>query len=153
MLGALDAFTDGVEHRIDLAAVNGRTFVNNASLGLYAEVVQSPGYRDAKLKTAASILPLGLQPEWCGRPWASPAVPVPVWPVLVSVMSGLLGFRPDRAGRRCLEAVPDLELLELATGRAGSSPNTSSEGEALYRCGRLIVMIAVGPPASYRMSS
>jgi diacylglycerol kinase family enzyme len=57
VVGALDAFTDGVERRIDLATVNGRTFVNNASLGLYAEVVQSPQYRDAKLKTAAAILP------------------------------------------------------------------------------------------------
>jgi diacylglycerol kinase family enzyme len=57
VVGALDAFTDGVERRIDLAIVNGRTFVNNASLGLYAEVVQSPDYRDAKLKTAATILP------------------------------------------------------------------------------------------------
>ena len=55
VVGALDAFADGVERRIDLAAVNGRTFVNNASLGLYAEVVQSPGYRDAKLKTAAAL--------------------------------------------------------------------------------------------------
>ncbi|MGG7378000.1 diacylglycerol/lipid kinase family protein, partial [Escherichia coli] len=31
--GALDAFTDGVERRIDLAQVNDRVFVNNASLG------------------------------------------------------------------------------------------------------------------------
>jgi diacylglycerol kinase family enzyme len=57
VVAALDAFTDGVERRIDLADVNGRVFVNNASLGLYARVVQSPGYRDAKLKTAASVLP------------------------------------------------------------------------------------------------
>ncbi len=63
VVGALDAFADGVERRIDLAAVNGRTFVNNASLGIYAEVVQSPDYRDAKLKTAASILPDLLGPD------------------------------------------------------------------------------------------
>ena len=63
VVGALDAFTDGVERRIDLAAVNGRTFVNNASLCLYAEVVQSPEYRDAKLKTAAFILPDLLGPD------------------------------------------------------------------------------------------
>jgi diacylglycerol kinase family enzyme len=63
VLGALDAFAGGVERRIDLATVNGRTFVNNASLGLYAEVVQSPDYRDAKLKTAASILPDLLGPD------------------------------------------------------------------------------------------
>jgi len=63
VVGALDAFADGVERRIDLAAVNGRTFVNNASLGLYAEVVQSPDYRDAKLKTASMILPDLLGPD------------------------------------------------------------------------------------------
>src|SRR5260370_17787615 len=62
-VGAVGAFADGVERRIDLAAVNGRTFVNNASLGLYAEVVQSPAYRDAKLKTAAAILPDLLGPD------------------------------------------------------------------------------------------
>jgi diacylglycerol kinase family enzyme len=63
VVGALDAFADAIERRIDLAAVNGRTFVNNASLGLYAEVVQSPGYRDAKVKTAALILPDLLGPD------------------------------------------------------------------------------------------
>src|SRR5206468_2305338 len=31
--GALDAFEDAVERRIDLASVGGRVFVNNASLG------------------------------------------------------------------------------------------------------------------------
>jgi diacylglycerol kinase family enzyme len=63
VVGALDAYHDGVERRIDLASVNGRTFVNNASLGLYAEVVQAPGYRDAKLKTAAAILPDLIGPD------------------------------------------------------------------------------------------
>ncbi|HXP18465.1 MAG TPA: diacylglycerol kinase family protein [Streptosporangiaceae bacterium] len=63
VIGALDAFADGVERRIDLAAVNGRTFVNNCSLGLYAKVVQSPEYRDAKLRTAADLLPDLLGPD------------------------------------------------------------------------------------------
>ena len=63
VVGALDAFADGVERRIDLATVNGRTFVNNASLGLYAEIVQSPEYRGAKLRTAASMLPDLLGPD------------------------------------------------------------------------------------------
>ena len=56
-VGALDAFTDGVERRVDLAAVNGRVFVNNASLGLYASVVQSATYREAKLRTWERMLP------------------------------------------------------------------------------------------------
>jgi diacylglycerol kinase family enzyme len=63
VVGALDAFTDGIEHRIDLAEVNGRIFVNNASLGIYAAIVQSPQYRDAKLKTAAELLPGLLGPD------------------------------------------------------------------------------------------
>jgi diacylglycerol kinase family enzyme len=57
VVGALDAFTDGVEHRIDLAAVNDRVFINNASLGLYAAVVQSEAYRNAKLRTWRRMLP------------------------------------------------------------------------------------------------
>ena len=63
VVGALEAYADGVEHRIDLAAVNGRVFVNNASLGLYAKIVQSPEYRDAKLQTAAAMLPEMLGPD------------------------------------------------------------------------------------------
>ena len=63
VVGALDAYTDGVDRQIDLAEVNGRTFVNNASLGLYAKVVQSPEYRDAKLRTAAAMLPDLIGPD------------------------------------------------------------------------------------------
>ena len=63
VVGALDAFADGVERRIDLAEVNGRVFVNNASLGLYAKIVQSPDYRDAKIKTAADMLPGLIGPD------------------------------------------------------------------------------------------
>jgi diacylglycerol kinase family enzyme len=63
VVGALDAFTDGIERQVDLASVNGRVFVNNASLGLYAKVIQSPEYRDAKLSTAAAVLPEVLGPD------------------------------------------------------------------------------------------
>lgn len=57
VVGALDAFTDGVERRIDLASLNERVFVNNASLGVYARVVQSDAYRDGKLGTWKRMLP------------------------------------------------------------------------------------------------
>ncbi len=43
--------------RVDLAAVNGRVFLNNASLGLYASVAQSATYREAKLRTWQRMLP------------------------------------------------------------------------------------------------
>jgi diacylglycerol kinase family enzyme len=63
VVGALDAFEAGTERRIDLASVNGRTFVNNASLGLYASITESAQYRDAKLRTAAAVLPDVLGPD------------------------------------------------------------------------------------------
>ncbi|HEU5212747.1 MAG TPA: diacylglycerol kinase family protein [Gaiellaceae bacterium] len=50
-LGALQAFTDGVERTIDLGSVNGRLFLNNVSLGIYGEAVHQPEYRDAKVRT------------------------------------------------------------------------------------------------------
>jgi diacylglycerol kinase family enzyme len=54
----LDALTDdGVEQRIDLGVIGDRTFVNNASFGAYAEVVQSPAYRDDKRGTTLQMLP------------------------------------------------------------------------------------------------
>src|SRR3954466_11277455 len=53
----LDALSDGVEARIDLGEVNGRPFVNNASFGAYAEIVENPAYRDDKARTALEALP------------------------------------------------------------------------------------------------
>lgn len=60
---ALDAFGEAVERRIDLGLIGDRVFVNNASLGVYAVVVQSEGYRDAKLATAARMAPELLGPD------------------------------------------------------------------------------------------
>jgi diacylglycerol kinase family enzyme len=59
----LDALSDGVELRVDLGVIGGQTFVNNASFGAYAEVVQSPAYRDDKLATTLDLLPDLLQGE------------------------------------------------------------------------------------------
>jgi diacylglycerol kinase family enzyme len=58
--GALDAFVDGVEFVADLGEVNGRIFVNNVSLGVYAEAVQQPGYRASKARTLLDTVPLSL---------------------------------------------------------------------------------------------
>ncbi len=51
MIGALDAFSDGIERAIDIAEVNGRLFLNNVSLGVYGDAVRQPAYRDSKLLT------------------------------------------------------------------------------------------------------
>ena len=66
VVGALEAFSDGGERTVDLAEVNGRVFVNNVSLGLYAEAVQHKEYRDAKLRTLLDTVPDVLGPSGSG---------------------------------------------------------------------------------------
>jgi diacylglycerol kinase family enzyme len=63
VVGALDAFGAALERRIDLGLVGERVFVNNATAGLYAKIVQSPAYRDRKIGTALELLPEMLGPH------------------------------------------------------------------------------------------
>jgi hypothetical protein len=75
VVGALDAFVDGGERVVDLGEVNGRVFVNNVSLGVYAEAVQRTGYRQAKIKTLLDTVPDVLGPSRAGGPeltWTTP---------------------------------------------------------------------------------
>ena len=84
VLGALDAFTDGVERRVDVAEVNGRLFLNNVSLGIYGEAVRRSAYRDAKVRTLVETAEKVLGPheqvpvlrlvDDAGREHAQPAV-------------------------------------------------------------------------------
>jgi diacylglycerol kinase family enzyme len=57
----LAALSEAVELRIDLGVINERIFVNNASFGAYAEVVETPAYRGDKLGTTLNTLPELLQ--------------------------------------------------------------------------------------------
>ncbi len=57
----LRALTDGVELLVDVGMINGQVFVNNASFGAYAEIVETPAYRDDKLNTTLNLLPDLLQ--------------------------------------------------------------------------------------------
>lgn len=55
ILDALASF-QGVERRIDVGSINGRIFLNNASLGLYADIIDFPGYRENKLRASRTVL-------------------------------------------------------------------------------------------------
>jgi diacylglycerol kinase family enzyme len=57
----LAALSEAVELRVDLGVINGKTFVNNASFGAYAEVVDTPAYRGDKMTTTLNTLPELLQ--------------------------------------------------------------------------------------------
>ena len=56
-LRALDAFASGHHERhVDVGRINGRPFINNVSLGVYAEMLGDPGYRGNKLRVAQTKL-------------------------------------------------------------------------------------------------
>ena len=67
LVGALDAFTDGIERLIDMGRVNGRLFLNNVSLGIYGEAVRQPTYRDAKVRTLVETTREVLGPSAAAR--------------------------------------------------------------------------------------
>ena len=125
LVGSLDAFTDGVERRIDVAEVNGRLFLNNVSLGIYGDAVRQPTYRDAKartlLETAAHVLgpsaaavDLKLVDDQ-GRPHLDPAV------VLVS--NNPYSLEPPHApGTRPTLDSGQLGVIVLDTPRPGRGP-------------------------------
>ncbi len=86
VVGALDAFVGGGERRVDLAEINGQVFVNNVSLGLYADAVQRPGYREAKLHTLLEAVPDSLGPD-ADPPtlrWSGPDGPESAVAILIS---------------------------------------------------------------------
>jgi diacylglycerol kinase family enzyme len=124
--GALDAFTDGLERQVDVAEVNGRLFLNNASLGIYGEAVARAGYRDAKartlVETAKTVLgPHGQAPalrlvDDAGRKHARPAV------VLVSNNPYALD-RPPLGTRPALDS-GRLGIIVLDTPEGAPHPPT-----------------------------
>jgi diacylglycerol kinase family enzyme len=137
VVGALDAFTHGAERRIDLARVNGRVFINNASLGVYAKLVQSEDYRNAKLETVARMLPDLLPPRGVsfdfgfdvpnGTRWQSPQLALVSNNPYRAPRPGVAGARRgvDRGvlGVIAVRAVSPNELLTLmATESTGAVP-------------------------------
>jgi len=125
VVGALDAFVTGGERRVDLAEVNGQVFVNNVSLGLYAEAVQQPGYREAKLHTLLETVPDAIGPD--AKPpdlhWDSPAGEQSAVAILVSNNAYRLGRVLGSGTRPRLDrAVLGVTVLApTASGAAGGA--------------------------------
>lgn len=59
-LGALAAFDDGVERRIDVARAGDRLFLNNASLGIYARLVHRREHHRRRSNALARLRALAL---------------------------------------------------------------------------------------------
>ena len=109
---ALAAFISGEEHRIDYATVNGRMFLNNVSLGVYAAIVAQDSYRDAKVDTTLQMLPTLFNE---GGPWFDLQFDVPdhghlEQAVILQVSNN--PYAPNELGRR---SRLDAGLLGLVT--------------------------------------
>jgi diacylglycerol kinase family enzyme len=108
VVGALDAFVDGGEHLVDLGEVNGRVFVNNVSMGLYAEAVQNKGYRNAKIRTLLDTVPAVFGPSGSelDLQWVSPdgAVHASAATILVSNNPYRLGHAVGSGTRPRIDA-------------------------------------------------
>jgi diacylglycerol kinase family enzyme len=126
VVGALDAFVNGGERRVDLAEVNGRVFVNNVSLGLYADAVQRPGYRGAKLRTLLDTIPEALGPS--AKPaslfWDSPVGEESAAVILIS-------NNPYRLGR-AIGSGTRPRLNRGLLGIAALAPTQAADDGALH---------------------
>jgi diacylglycerol kinase family enzyme len=121
VVGALDAFADGIERQIDLGRVNGRIFVNNASLGLYAKVVQSPEYRDAKIKTAGIMLPELLGPEAVPQDLRFSGPDGTSYPTAQLILVSNDPYQLDHLGGRGSRERIDLGVLGIVAARVGDA--------------------------------
>ncbi|HEY6746792.1 MAG TPA: diacylglycerol kinase family protein [Mycobacteriales bacterium] len=115
-LEALDAL-EGRERRVDVGTVGGRTFLNNVSLGAYAEVVGESGYREDKLRTAGGVLPGILRAERAGL---AVAFQLPDGEACTDAVLLLVGNNPYRPSPVQAGARPSLDtgLLQVSVLRA-----------------------------------
>ena len=123
LIGALGAFAEALERRIDIGDVNGRAFLNNVSLGVYAAAVQRETYRDAKARTLFETAAEGLGPsaELPGVRLVDDFGDVHTDPALVLVSNNPYAMhRPTRSGMRGTLDSGRLGVLVLF--RAGGPP-------------------------------
>ena len=127
VVGALDALVDGRERVVDLAEVNGRVFVNNVSLGLYAEAVQHEGYREAKIRTLLDTVPDvarpgrdAARPRWTGPDGAAPPAPPSSCPTTATASGRAIGSgtRP-----RIDDGLLGITVVGAPPGAAGAPPS------------------------------
>jgi diacylglycerol kinase family enzyme len=129
VVGALDAFVAGRERRVDLAEVNGQVFVNNVSLGLYADAVARPGYREAKLHTLLDTVPDAVGPGAAAPNlrWHTPDGEESAVAILVSNNAYRLG--------RALGSGTRPRLDQAVLGIAVLAPVQAGDGRANPRLG------------------
>jgi diacylglycerol kinase family enzyme len=148
-IAALDAFADGAERRIDVGRVGDRLFLNNVSLGLYAELVHRREHHRrrrealARLRALAVLArhPRGIRLSVDGKP---------VDAQVVLVANNRYALEVFSVGER--ERLDEGRLyLELATGwHPGTWDERSAERFSIDAAGDEIDAAIDGEPATLR---
>ncbi|WP_317447504.1 diacylglycerol/lipid kinase family protein [Streptomyces collinus] len=137
---ALEAFTDGVELRVDLGYAGERAFVNNVSFGAYAALVQDPAYRADKIGTMVRILP-----EFLAR-HAGPQLVVRAGPLTVDRPDAVLvsnnPYQIDDPAGLDRRTQLDSGLLGILAARA----ETPAETAARLRSGQMHGLTRLATP-------
>ncbi|HEY2714585.1 MAG TPA: diacylglycerol kinase family protein [Solirubrobacterales bacterium] len=137
VVGALDALLPGAGERyVDLGEVNGRVFVNNVSLGIYAIAVSQEGYREAKMRTLLDTLADALGPD--GEPrqlhWRADEEPSQTSEALVLVSNNPYRLGPTLgSGTRPHLDSGRLGIVDFAPPKAGGAPNAGRYRELTAR--------------------
>src|SRR5215208_6035772 len=119
-LSALDAFYAAhEERRVDVGRINGHLFINNVSLGLYAQMLGDPGYRQDKLRVAQTKLQAALSaPEIRRALRITPPDEAPLESIVAMVVSNnpYEFARWDRLGQRHRLDTGKLQVSVLDVG-------------------------------------
>jgi len=108
-LDALNAIASAHERSMDVGRINGRAFINNVSLGVYAQKLADPGYRQDKLGVAQAKL----HAARTLLRWLSPT--------LVARDSGGDSFETAKQGRLEGRSVSDWRACRERDGADGSA--------------------------------
>ena len=119
-LRALEAVYAGhEERRVDVGRISGRLFINNVSLGLYAQMLGDPGYRQDKLRVAQTKLQAALSdPEIRRALRITPPDEAPLESIVAMVVSNnpYEFARWDRLGQRHRLDTGKLQVSVLDVG-------------------------------------
>jgi diacylglycerol kinase family enzyme len=105
--GAIDAFTGGVERRIDMAEVNGRLFLNNVSLGIYGDAIRQPA---RSRPTRRPGRPPGAQSQWQSVKADAAAI--------MRDLQGRIEHKRDEADVKMAEQDAEEDAVDALTWRA-----------------------------------
>jgi hypothetical protein len=152
-LRALDAFDAGPERRVDVGRVNGRLFINNVSLGVYAKMLGDLGYRGDELRvTQTKLQAFYSDPSLRRALRITPPAEAPLEGVVAVVVSNefVTPVHTERSAVSARMGVRAAEPLWSRKSAHGTGPIGSAAPCARSQVGFMVCARAVKPFAGQR---